>query len=145
LRILDRIFQALLFGLIFLAPLAFGSVYPWAYRAVEAACFSLFALWMLKLRTLASVGVLPARQDARLVRSLGVPLELLLLLIAFQSLPLPPAALRVISPSTYSQYGRIFSDWPDRAPGADLASMGDHKKAPLLEGTDHIPVQYRRS
>jgi O-antigen ligase/tetratricopeptide (TPR) repeat protein len=131
LRILDRIFQALLFGLIFLAPLAFGSVYPWAYRAVEAACFSLFALWMLKRRMLASVGVMPARQDARLVRSLGVPLALLLLLIAFQSLPLPPAALRAISPSTYSQYGRIFSDWPDRAPGADLASIGDHKKAPL--------------
>ena len=41
LRILDRIFQALLFGLIFLAPLAFGSVYPWAYRVVEAACFGL--------------------------------------------------------------------------------------------------------
>jgi O-antigen ligase len=130
LRILDRIFQALLFGLIFLAPLAFGSVYPWAYRAVEAACFGSFALWMLKLRMLASVGVTLQRQDARLVRSLGLPLALLLLFVAFQSLPLPPAALRVISPSTYSQYGHIFSDWPDGAPGTDLASIGQHKKAP---------------
>ena len=93
-RILDRIFQALLFGLIFLTPLAFGSVYPWAYRAVEAGCFGLFALWMLKLRMLASsVGEAPAPPDARLVRSLGVPLGLLLLFVAFQSLPLPPAAL----------------------------------------------------
>ena len=98
-RILDRIFQALVFGLIFLAPLAFGSVYPWAYRVLEAACFGLFAIWMLKLRILASDGETPAPSDARLVRSLGVPLGLLLLFVAFQSLPLPPAALRVISPS----------------------------------------------
>ena len=27
-------------AMIFLAPMAFGSVYPWAYRAVEAACFA---------------------------------------------------------------------------------------------------------
>ncbi len=129
-RILDRIFQALLFGLIFLAPLAFGSVYPWAYRAVEAGCFGLFAVWMLKLRMLASsVGEVPAPPDAKLVRSLGVPLGLLLLFIAFQSLPLPPAALRIISPATYSQYERIFSDWPDHAPGADLASIDESKKA----------------
>jgi O-antigen ligase/tetratricopeptide (TPR) repeat protein len=131
LRILDRIFQALLFGLIFLAPLAFGSVYPWAYRTVEAACFGLFALWMLKLRMLAtSVGEAPAPPDARLVRTVGVPLGLLLLFIAFQALPLPPAALRVISPATYSQYRRIFFDWPDRAPGSDLASIDHQKKAP---------------
>ncbi len=130
-RILDRIFQALLFGLIFLAPLAFGSVYPWAYRAVEAGCFGLFAVWMLKLRMLASaVGEAPAPPDAKLVRSLGVPLGLLLLFIAFQSLPLPPAALRIISPATYSQYERIFSDWPEHAPGADLASIDESKKAP---------------
>ncbi|MGC2757035.1 hypothetical protein, partial [Candidatus Binatus sp.] len=72
-RILDRIFQAILFALIFLAPLAFGSVYPWAYRLVEAACFGLFALWMLKLRMLASDGVTPARQNGKLIRSIGVP------------------------------------------------------------------------
>jgi O-antigen ligase/tetratricopeptide (TPR) repeat protein len=130
LRILDRIFQAILFGLIFLAPLAFGSVYPWAYRMVEAACFGLFALWMLKLRMLASDGVAPARNDGKLIRSIGVPVGLLLLFIGFQSLPIPPAAMRVISPSTYSQYGHIFSDWPDRAPGGDLASIDDHQKAP---------------
>ncbi len=129
-RILDRIFQAILFGLIFLAPLAFGSVYPWAYRLVEAACFGLFALWMLKLRMLASDGVTPARQNGKLIRSIGVPVGLLLLFLAFQSLPIPPAALRVISPSTYSEYAHIFSDWPDRAPGGELASIDDHQKAP---------------
>jgi O-antigen ligase/tetratricopeptide (TPR) repeat protein len=130
LRILDRIFQSVLFGLIFLAPLAFGSVYPWAYRVVEAACFGLFALWMLKLRMLARVGVAPTPPEAQLVRSLGVPLGLLLLYIASQSLPLPPAALRVISPATYLQYRYIYSNWPEHAPGADLVSIDGHKGAP---------------
>ena len=129
-RTLDRIFQALLFGLIFLTPLAFGSVYPWAYRLVEGACFGLFALWMLKLRMFASEGVVPAAPDAKLVRALGVPVGLLLLFIAFQSLPLPPLALRVISPATYSQYRHVYSDWPGHAPDADLVSIDQHKIAP---------------
>jgi len=135
LRILDRIFQALLFGLIFLAPLAFGSVYVWAYRSVEAACFGLFALWILKLWKLEGVGVMPVPSDPKLVRTLGVPIGLLILLVAFQSIPIPPAALRVISPATYSQYRQIFYDWPERAPGIDLASIAEHQKAPLPQQT----------
>jgi len=137
LRILDRIFQAILFGLIFLAPLAFGSVYPWAYRVVEAACFGLLALWMLKLRMLASDPIAPPRQDGKLIRSIGVPVVLLLLFIGFQSLPMPPTALRVISPSTYSQYAHIFSNWPEQTPGNDLASIDEHQKAAAPKrGTD---------
>ena len=66
-RIVDRIFQALLVAMIFLAPMAFGSVYPWAYRLAEAACFAMFALWMLKLRMLANVGAASAQSDAKLM------------------------------------------------------------------------------
>ena len=149
---LDRIFRALLVGLIVLAPLAFGSVYPWAYRFVEAACFGLAALWMLKLHALASVGDVPP-PDGKLTRSLGVPLGLLLCFIAFQSLPLPPVALRLISPSTYSQYRQIFSDWPARAPGADLLSIKESKTSaarnvsageakPLAASSRAVPAIY---
>lgn len=151
-RILDRIFQALLLGLIFFAPLAFGAVYPWVYRIVEAACFGLLALWMLKLRALAGVGE-PPPPDADLTRSLGVPLGLLLGFIAFQSLPLPPVALRVISPATYSQYRLIFPEWPARAPGADLASIEPRTEAaapnvlareakPLASSSIAVPAIY---
>ena len=35
----------------------------------------------------------------------------------------------MISPSTYSQYRQIFSDWPARAPGADLVSIDESKTA----------------
>ncbi len=108
--------------------MAFGSVYSWAYRLAEAACFAMFALWMLKLRMLANIGAASAQSDAKLVRSLGLPLGLLLLFVAFQSVPLPPAALQVISPATYSQYSHIFSDWPRRAPGADLVTIDEHPK-----------------
>jgi tetratricopeptide (TPR) repeat protein/O-antigen ligase len=142
LRILDRIFLAVLFGLIFLAPLAFGSVYPWAYRVVEAACFGLFALSMLKLRVLARLGVTPAPSEARLVRSLGVPLGLLLIFVTFQSVPLPPAALRVISPATYSQYARIFSGWPERAPGTELTSIGLAGETKSPESRPRLPAIY---
>ena len=152
LRSLDRIFQAVLLGLVLFAPLAFGSVYPWAYRIVEAGCFGLAALWMLKLHALAGVGE-PPPPDAELTRSLGVPLGLLLGFIAFQSLPLPPVALEVISPATYSQYTRIFYDWPARAPGADLASIKESKTSaapndsagqvkPLASSSPAVPAIY---
>ena len=118
--------------MIFLAPMAFGSVYPWAYRLAEAACFAMFALWMLKLRMLANVGAASAQSDAKLLRSLALPIGLLLLFVAFQSVPIPPAALRVISPATYSQYSHIFSDWPRQAPGADLVTIDEHKSAPSV-------------
>jgi O-antigen ligase/tetratricopeptide (TPR) repeat protein len=132
LRIIDRIFQALLVAMIFLAPMAFGSVYPWAYRLAEAACFAMFALWMLKLRMLANVGAASAQSDAKLLRSLALPIGLLLLFVAFQSVPIPPTALRIISPATYSQYSHIFSDWPRQAPGAALVTIDQHKSAPSV-------------
>ena len=113
--------------------MAFGSVYPWAYRLAEAACFAMFGLWMLKLRMLANVGAASAQSDPKLLRSLSLPLGLLLLFVAFQSVPIPPAALHVISPATYSQYSRIFSDWPRRAPGADLVTLDEHQSAPSAE------------
>src|SRR5208282_5205194 len=119
--------------MIFLAPMAFGSVYPWAYRLAEAACFAMFALWMLKLRMLANVGAASAQSDPKLLRSLALPIGLLLLFVAFQSVPIPPAALRVISPATYSQYSRIFGDWPRQAPGADFATIDEHKSAPSAQ------------
>lgn len=119
--------------MIFLAPMAFGSVYPWAYRLAEAACFAMFALWMLKLRMLANVGAASAQSDAKLMRSLALPIGLLLLFVAFQSVPLPPAALHVISPATYSQYSHIFSDWPRQAPGADLVTIDEHQSAPSTQ------------
>jgi tetratricopeptide (TPR) repeat protein/O-antigen ligase len=140
LRIPDRIFQAVLLGLILFAPLAFGSVYPWAYRIVEAGCFGLAALWMLKLHALAGVGE-PPPPEAGLTRSLGLPLGLLLGFIAFQTLPLPPVVLEAISPATYSQYRRIFSDWPARAPGAELVSIKESKTsaAPNLSAGEAKP------
>ncbi len=120
-RFIDRIFDAAVFCLIFFSPLAFGSVYPSTYRWVEAGCFGLFALWMLKSPTVAAAP--RARGDASLARAVGIPLALLLALIAFQAIPLPPPVLRVVSPSTYRQYSRIYFGWPARAPGAELGSI----------------------
>ncbi|HUA36463.1 MAG TPA: O-antigen ligase family protein [Candidatus Binataceae bacterium] len=117
---LDRLFTWIVCALVILAPLAFGTVYPWAYRLAEAAAFAAGALWMLKLAVLAQRGDSPAPENRALMLAIGVPLGLLLVLVAVQLVPMPPGLLRVISPATYDLYSRAFPDWPARAPYAGM-------------------------
>jgi Flp pilus assembly protein TadD/O-antigen ligase len=119
--LLDRNFRNLVCALVFFTPLAFGSVYPWGYRIAECVAFVLLALWMLKLGVLAARGDSPAPANAAHRRALGIPLALLLIMIAAQIVPLPPRVLAVISPATYDLYSRVYPDWPARAPYAGLA------------------------
>ncbi len=119
--LLDRNFRNLVCALVFFTPIAFGSVYPWGYRIAEGVAFVLLALWMLKLGVLAARGDSPAPANAAHRRALGIPLALLLILIAAQIVPLPPRVLRVISPATYEVYSHVYPDWPARAPYAGVA------------------------
>jgi putative inorganic carbon (hco3(-)) transporter len=79
---------ALIAVIIGAATLAFGSVYPWAYRPlfVAAACLGAAGLWRSGLR--------------RDLRAPAIALGCLWLVAAGQLLPLPPALLQRISPST---------------------------------------------
>jgi tetratricopeptide (TPR) repeat protein len=117
-RRLDRFISA---GLIFLlasSALFFGAVHRWAYVFAEAVVLLMVLAWALRM-------ILNARYPERRWKipqwhGLALPLVLLIALIGFQLLPLPPAAIRLISPSTYHLYELSFPGWPQRPPLEEL-------------------------
>jgi tetratricopeptide (TPR) repeat protein/O-antigen ligase len=137
LSLLDRNFRNLVCVLVFFTPLAFGSVYPWAYRIAECIAFMLLALWMLKLGVLAARGDAPAPANAAHRRALGIPLALLLILIAAQIVPLPPRLLHAISPATYDLYAQVYPDWPARAPYTGVAVTSGRSPA-VMESSETL-------
>jgi O-antigen ligase/predicted Zn-dependent protease len=97
-------------------PLAVGGVEPWAYAAVEELVFILLALWMAR-------GVIGGdeiaesdRLAARRSGFLALPATLLIGIIAFQMVPLPPKLERLLSPATFEMYQRSLPGWPDNPP-----------------------------
>jgi len=121
--------QAIVLGvsaLLVATPLAVGGVEPWAYAPMEALVFILLALWMA--RGLASGGEI-AKSDRIATRPLGflaLPATLLVGLIAFQMVPLPPGFERVISPATFELYERSLPGWPDN-PLASQTPLVNHR------------------
>ncbi len=99
----DRIVSAGIVCLIGFTPLAFGSVYPWAYCLIEAVIFLLVAIWMGKL-------VLGAESSAPSSVAWGG--LLLVAIVGFQLVPLPPAMVRALSPMTQTLYSRTLERWP---------------------------------
>ena len=130
----DRIIRGGLLLLIILTPLAFGTVHPWAFSAMEGGIFVLVMVWMAKLwrvyrQELASATSAQYEQQhpraggersGKSVSSLFWPLGLFIGLICFQLLPLPPMLLEFVSPATYEVYTRSYPGWPERAPYAEL-------------------------
>lgn len=91
----DRIVGAGIVGLVVFTPLAFGSVYPWAYCLIEAVIFLLVAIWMGKL-------LLGAESSAaRSVAWWGLSF---VAMAGFQLVPLPPGVIRALSPMTQGVY-----------------------------------------
>src|SRR5271166_4769037 len=106
-------------GIIFLAvftPLAFGAVHPWAYKTGEATAFALLLLWPFGR---AARDGQPAELGIQ-IRSFAIPIVAFLAFALMQLLPLPPAAIRFLSPSTYRLYQQVFAGWPAQAPYAGL-------------------------
>jgi O-antigen ligase len=89
-------------GVIFLViftPLAFGTVHIWAYSIMELGVILLMLAWVIK----------SAVNRHSSVKAIKMPLQNMLVIIfvgllLFQLLPLPPAVLRYLSPSTYDLY-----------------------------------------
>src|SRR5215469_17553626 len=108
----DRTIVALVIALVVCTPLAIGSVHPWAFIAAEVTIFAIAVLAMAKLALR-----LPIAPPA-LMRLGGVvlPLGLFVGFCAFQLIALPPAFLRLATPSTYEFYVKNLSGWPQTAP-----------------------------
>lgn len=100
-------------ALVIVPPLAIGAVHPWAFISAELTVFTMTVVWVAKLALRPPVEHQPA-----LTRLSGVaaPLGLFIGFIAFQLVPLPPALLHVLSPSTYRLYSVSLSGWPETAP-----------------------------
>jgi len=113
-------FYLFVFLLIF-SPLAFGTVEPWSLAVMETVSFSSLVLLLLRNRR---------NSNFTLYKVPGLlPLCLLLLYIAFQLIPLPPAILRFIAPSTNDLYQNTLYVFE---PG-QWVTLTIHKKATIME------------
>ncbi len=109
----------LMAGIVFLAvfmPLAFGAVHPWAYKIGEASAFALLLLWPFGR---AARDGQPAELRIQ-IRTFAMPIVAFLSFAMLQLIPLPPAAIHFLSPSTYALYQVVFPGWPAESPYAGL-------------------------
>jgi O-antigen ligase/tetratricopeptide (TPR) repeat protein len=98
--------------LLVLTPLPEGSAYPWALAGVEAVIFGLAAF----CRLAAAHGQTPERPLVS-GRRLILPLLLFAAVAAIQMVPIPPALLQIVSPSTYRLYELSVAGWRQTADG----------------------------
>ena len=98
------------FGLIFLVvftPLAFGTVHIWSITIMELVVIFLLTVWIAKL--IASRHKLKNSKPSSLTLEftktpLNLPILLFVCFILFQLSPLPPFAIKHLSPNTYKLY-----------------------------------------
>lgn len=120
--------QAVVWGvgaLLLLTPLAVGGVEPWAYAPMEALAFLLFGLWMA--RGLANPRAFAKNVPPHGLPRLLLPAGLLIGLIAFQLVPLPPALERTISSATYEVYQKSLPGWPAALLSGNRSVAGQRK------------------
>jgi len=99
--ICDRIIKWGLIFLIIFTPLAFGTVHTWSYTLMELTVILLLLIWLLKLIVTSK----NPKGTSHFVRTpLNLPILLFVLLVLLQLLPLPPKAIKHLSPNTYNLY-----------------------------------------
>ena len=122
----DRLVVGGLVALILVTPICFGSVHPWAYHAAETVAFAMLAAVLLRMRE-----ERPAHKGIAEVWRIAVPAAVVIALIGFQLLPLPPAMLHVLSPRTYELYDHTLRGWPSSidypAPAVAQTSTADNQ------------------
>ena len=105
------------FGLIFLilfAPLAFGSVYVWAFSIIEIIVFSMMTILVARKWV----------QGGKISFPLFFPIIAFLALIFLQMIPLPPPAIKFISPKTHRVYCQTLDGYPNSRGTIRLESNG---------------------
>ncbi|HEV8334807.1 MAG TPA: O-antigen ligase family protein [Candidatus Polarisedimenticolia bacterium] len=125
-RTLDTLIRGGLLVIVAVAPLPFGSVEPWAYSPLELSVALVGLLFMYRLFLFPGTRVHFA---SLLLAPLGF-----LLLMGFQLVPLPPAALRAISPGTAGFYGKTLPGYAATTrdiAATDAAVLGQAPVAPV--------------
>jgi O-antigen ligase/tetratricopeptide (TPR) repeat protein len=123
-------------ALVTLTPLEMGAVHPWAFIAAEVVILAMVVAWMAKLVFEAPIAFQP-----RFGHLLGIalPLGFFLALGVLQLIPLPPAVLRAISPSTYNLYVRTLDGWPTHRAYSDLLSLPSRTSPEKLQAVLPTP------
>jgi len=124
----------LLIGLILFAPLAFGTVETWSYAVLQVGLLALFLFWFF------DHGIRPGERTNSVLYGTQVPgLLPLLLLLAFsllQILPLPPAAIKILSPFSFEARSKALSliaQGPDQASASGWMPLSLYPAATLYE------------
>ncbi len=120
--VLDNAIEGLLIALLVFTPFAFGTVHTWAISLMEAGLTVAFGAWLCRLiwarprtRPARSAGAGHAAIEVlgySVARSgVGLPVALFLSLVLVQLVPLPPAAIRALSPAAAASFERSLPGW----------------------------------
>jgi len=138
----DKAIEGGLLFLIIFTPLAFGTVHIWSITVMELLVAFLVILWMIKSLNIQRLKddylinynrdgggqVLLSSSRLGLVKTpLNIPILLFIALVVFQLTPLPPSALKLISPGTYQLYSETL---PHAWPASEL--KGTEESAPEI-------------
>jgi tetratricopeptide (TPR) repeat protein len=110
--------DAVLLGLLVFTPLAFGSVQPWAVAAIIWGAVIAFLLWMARRLWFPHSeqdgrGIVAAATGGLRALGVGTATAGFLALIVLQLLPLPPVAVRALSPGTWDLYQRTLPGYAE--------------------------------
>ncbi|MBI4515431.1 MAG: hypothetical protein HY699_06415 [Deltaproteobacteria bacterium] len=114
----DSLVHGGVIALLAFSPLAFGAVHAWSQAVVEWLAALLAVVWASKALGCGSTTAANER-----LRRWGLPLLGFGLVALVQLLPLPPPALRVLSPNTYELYRETLPGWPRQAPFGELRDL----------------------
>lgn len=108
---------ALLCGMLGVAPLALGSVAPWARGVLVVCSLILLAMWLLQGMRRGEFRVARTPVWFFVVGFFGLAL--------FQLVPLQSGMLKVLSPETYRVYARAIAGFPEEG-GARALALNPH-------------------
>ena len=120
----EKIIRFSLIFLILFTPLAFGSVYVWAFSIMEIIVFSMLMILIVKKGLI---------QERKISFPLFSPIIVFLALILFQMMPLPPSAIKLLSPKTYELYSQTLDGYP-----GEMSEDGGRRQ--IIAGTGTIII-----
>lgn len=106
-RSCDALVHGGILTLLIFSPLAFGAVHPWARGTAQLLIAGMLLTWGAKLLRCGTTTAAMVR-----LRHWWAPPAVFGLLVLFQTVPLPPAVIRVLSPQTYALYRDNVPGWP---------------------------------
>jgi O-antigen ligase len=137
---LNRVIEGSVVFLVIFTPLAFGSVEVWAKEIMKILIFVIAAAWLLKKVWIVKEEEKEKSKVKRIWTKTGleIPAVLFIALIFIQLAPLPPSALKVISPQSYELYKKTL-------PGYETPEGVNYEKLDtwLLAGEKNIPEELR--